>query len=213
MADEDTAAETVTTTESATTEAQPVKTFTQADLDRVAAKARQEGEQRALKKAKEQVQVQPSQSDDSEKLTMRELKARLDESDARREYAELVVDFKLPKDARDLHYAAFRAAKPADPAAWVASTAKLFATGEAVAQPANQQATAESVKPIAAAATTAPNKIDPANSGGLVNIFALSPDQIESMPLQELRGHFEKILDYARGQTGFPARRTPQQRK
>jgi hypothetical protein len=207
MADEEAAAQQTETTTQPETPA--VKTFTQADLDRVAAKARKEGEQSALKKTKEQTVQQPQADEAGEKqLTMKELKAQLDDERMRREFAEGVAEHKLPRDARELLFTAFKATKPADHAAWFDANVKLFGTGEAVEKTATQQPAIEPEKPRAVAPTQ-PNRVDPVQSGGLVNIFSLTPEQIDAMSPAQTREHFEKILEHARSQQGFPPRRTP----
>jgi hypothetical protein len=60
---------------------------------------------------------------------------------------------------------------------------------------------------VAAAAPSPPSKVEPHMSNGLVNIFALKPEQIAQYTPSQLREKFEQILGYAREQSGMP--RTP----
>ncbi len=74
----------------------------------------------------------------------------------------------------------------------------------AAQQPTAPATPAAAPMPPPAVAERAPSKVDPITSNGLVNVFSMTPGQIDQLGHVQFREHFEKILEYAKSQSGAP---------
>lgn len=99
--------------------------------------------------------------------------------------------------------AALKADNPSDVAAWSAAYIEDLGLAKPQPQPAPSPGAAAEVKPPPAA-PSAPAKVDPITSGGLVNVFALTADQIDQLGPHGIREHFEKTVAVGRARLGAP---------
>lgn len=105
--------------------------------------------------------------------------------------------------------AALKAENPPDVAAWSASYIEDLGLAKPVTPPpaapaAPQQASEAPKPPTAPSAPTSP--VSPTMQQGLVNLFALSEQQIAQLGPGGLREHFEAALSIGRQQAGVPQR-------
>jgi hypothetical protein len=216
--------ETVTTETQASAASQPApaaetKVFTQDEVNRLMAKTREETRQRVLKENKQASSPAPAPAalaadEPGEKLSMKELKAQLDETNRRLRFADLVGSYQIDPALKSDFYDLCKVQNPSMDPDWFEAKAKLFMKQAPVANtnPVQPQ-TATPAEPAKAppAAPAAPAKVAPTN-GGVVDLFNLSPDQIQRMGPHGLRAEFEKITSIGQQLAGAPQRPKAPQR-
>lgn len=184
----------------------------QEEVNKIAARARDDGRKAATKQTEKP--PAPAPADDGEKLSLKSLQAELAETKARAAFDKRVAKLGLSDEAADDMFSLHQLQKPTDQAAWIESKSKLFVNGASVPinpQPNTTTTTEPAKQP--AAAPSAPSQVNPLTSGGLVNLWGLPEAQIDAMTPATIRGHFEKILETGRAQSGAPPRPMPTQRK
>jgi hypothetical protein len=201
MAEETT--ETATTTaasEPGTPPAGEPKKFTQEDVDRIVGERLKRAEKRQPAAAATPVVDDAS----SDRVSKKQLQSELDDLRTQMAFNEAASEHAIPKAARKDMLDLYRAQKPTDDAEWFASKVASFGLkGNAVTQP-NTPVPKDTATPPAAAADRAPSKVDPLTSGGLVDIWNLSPAQIDQLGPSVLREHFEKALNVGNQRMGAP---------
>ncbi len=190
------------------------KQFTQEDMNRLAAKAREEG-RRSAAKEREQQQVKPPETkvDDGEKLTLKELKAQLDETKRRADFEKKIRKYTLADEDADDFYDLYKMQNPSEPD-WFDKKAKLF-----VKQPTVQPASPPPATATATAAADAPKPPPLAPSApsghglptqdGIVDIFSMSEDQRRAMTPMGIRKSLEAMVAIGNSQAGIPQRPKP----
>lgn len=187
------------------------KSFTQAEVDQIVkdrlAKATRATQQPAPK---------PTATDagGEEKLTMRELKAQLDEERSRREFDRRASKLGLADEVADDLFTLSQVQKPADVGEWLTQKSKLFGSGatngSAAAGTSNASAAAppqqqeQPAKPPAAA-PSAPGKHDGfVDSGGMIDIYHLKPEQRAAIKPMQLREIHERNVRMGSSSSGAP---------
>lgn len=198
---------TTTTEQPGTQQAEGAKPrlFTQDEVNRIVANR--------LADAKKEPKAEPVKTDDDAKVTKRDLMARIEAMEAShaREKSRLAFEKSAAKhglddEAIELLFAAHEAAKPSDTKAWLDSKAALF--GKKTETVSTQ--TADTRSPVAAA-TTAPTKVNPLASGGPINLFSLSEEQIANIDPEEIRNQFEAMTNKTLQSQGGPRPRIRKQ--
>ena len=187
-----TAGETAPTTVVATEE----KRFSQAEMDAVVGKRL--AEDRAKRNA--QSASKPATGTDGEdRVTIKQLQARLDEQDLRARFDKRAARAGFSDEDADELFEVVRAKPPEDLGAWLERKAKVYGLG-------TKPTTAQPTQPAApaAAATTAPRSVDPVNSGGIVDLWAMSPEALSKLKPHEVRTHFERIKSEHASAIGAP---------
>jgi hypothetical protein len=179
----------------------PARTFTQAEVDAIV----KDRVARANKSA------QPSKpanagGGDEQPLTMKQLAAELAETKLRSAFEKRAAKLNLDDETADELFEVYKAKPPEDPAAWFEKKGKLFApkssTNDTTPAPSSTQATKEAQRP--AAAPTAPAKVDTPTSGGLVDLWHLSLDQLNALGPEGTRREYEKALAVGGQRAGAP---------
>jgi hypothetical protein len=183
---------------------QGAKTFTQEEVNRIAATAREEGRKSASNKAAEgqdpKKDDKPPAGDknpDVAALAQQAVTAALQAagldpfSIAARQAGYSAAQVELARGAHD-------AAKPPDLGKWL--TEWPTQVGITIKQGGGQAG------PTAAASTGgAPRKVeDLRDEAGLVDVFSLTPEQVLAMGPTKIREEFEKTLAVARERSGAP---------
>lgn len=186
----------------ASTAETPPKTFTQDEVNRIAAKAREEGRKAAL--PRETPKSEPK--GDDERLTLKELNAKIEDAETRRRFERQAAKRGVTDDeALDDLYDLYRAQKPTDEAAWFEKKAKAFVTAkEATPTPTAPEGTDPARKPAAATREPSRNGVLP-TSEGLTDLFSLSDQQIAALGPAGVRAEFEKITAVATRNAGAPS--------
>lgn len=113
----------------------------------------------------------------------------------------------LDAEAEEKLFKLYRAENPQDPATWFDSTVKAFGLKANVSNPSqpNTAAPTEPVKPPAAAPSSSqPSVVNPITTGGLVDVYTLTPEQFAAMTPQQIREHHEKAVTAAQTRIGAP---------
>lgn len=189
------------------------KTFTQAELDKIVTERLQKDRASRTQQTQQQTTTtKPAGDDGGEKLTLKELSARLEASEARRAFDRRVGKLGLDEDVADDLFALSQLQKPGDLGVWLEQKSKLYGSGAAkgseaagTTQDTTQQSTAATGKTGAAATGGAPAKVETPTVGGVVDIWHLTVDQIAALGPQGLRDAHEKILASARQSNGAPS--------
>lgn len=197
-----------TTSANAETVTQPsasnARTFTQEEVNRISAQARNEGRASALKKAPASAPAaEPVQVNEATRL--QQVEARLAESELQRSFDRYAIRHGVPDDAVDDLFELYKAQKPTDHAEWFTSKAQRFGfKGPTSTMPT--QTTSQTPEPArpASAAPSAPARVDVPAAGGLTNIYELTPEQFAQLSPQDLRTHHERILAAANSRKGAP---------
>jgi hypothetical protein len=198
------ATETTGTTEAEAVTQPPassVRTFTQEEVNRISAQARQEGRASALKKAPAaSPAAEPAQVTEASRL--QQVEAQLAEAQLQRSFDRYAARAGIPEDAVDDLFELYKAQKPTDPTEWFTAKAQRFGFK------GNMSTTTQSQNPEPArpapAAPSAPARVDVPSAGGLVNIYELTPEQFATLSPQDLRTHHERILSAANSRKGAP---------
>ena len=178
--------------------------FTQEQVNRIAAAARAEGKQSA-ERATQAAPVPPAPAG---KVTLESLQAELETTRLRASYEKRAGKAGIPEDVSDDAFDLYRA-KPAESRdAWLDGFARKFMppTGSNPPPAATPPASNTELKP--AAAPNTPGRVDPITSGGLVDIFNLTHQQLADLGPHGLRVEFEKITAAGSRMSGAPTRPT-----
>ena len=190
----------VAASEPGTAPAETVKVFTQEQVNRIAADAREQGRSSAA-------QQRPPAQKPAEKIAEPDLRAELDEMRLRSAFDKRAGKFDLDDKASDRLFNLFKTERPEDPSAWMTETAALFGLKGHNVNTSNQSNPGASATPVPpASAPSAPAKVDAMTSSGLVDIFNLSADQVAQLGPSGLRTQFEKILSVGHQMQGAPQR-------
>lgn len=174
--------------------------FTQEDVDRIVG----ERLKRAEKKAKP-AEAPPQGGDDADKVTKRQLQEQIEELRLRNAFSEAASEYEIPRAARRDLFDLYKTQKPADDAEWFTAKVESFGLkGKQMSTPNNNGPAAPVAPP--AAAPSAPTKVDPLTSGGLVDLFHLSPAQLDQLGPSGVREAFEKALEAGNQRSGAPPR-------
>jgi hypothetical protein len=184
------------------------KTFTQEQLDAIV-------QERLARDRQARTQQQAPQAPaaaplDEAEMTPKQMREAFAEMKARDEFRDLADELGLAREGRADLFDLMKVQKPTDKRAWLEKKAPLF--GGKAASTVSQTPPQDPPKPPAAA-PSAPSKVDPTDSNGLVNLFALSEQQVAAMSPAKVREHFDKILEYAHSQSGAPTVPRPSNRK
>lgn len=182
------------------------KAFTQEEVNRIAANAREEGRKAALKTAPP---APPPPSNgaggDDEKLTLKQLAARVEEAEMRTTFEKGARKLGLQDDAADALFDIYKAQRPPNAGEWFERMGTVFGLGskQTTTTTTTTAPTTEAPKPPPGAPRP-PSNVDPLTTGGLVDIFNLPIDQVIRMGPQGLRAEQEKILAHAHASSGAP---------
>lgn len=180
--------------------------FTQAEVNAIV------GDRLARQRAEQQPQAPRAPAAAPEPAKPTDVAAELAQMKQRALFADHAADYSIPRDRRQDMYDLFAAQSPADPAAWFAQKAPIFGTSTP-AQPAATTTSSSITAPPASppappapppAAPSAPAKVDHLASGGLVDIFKLTPAEIDSLGPTGIRELHERALTAAKQQSGAP---------
>jgi hypothetical protein len=187
---------------STSTSAPAEKMVPQSQVNTLIANARREGRDGALREGK---QGQPAAQ-----AAPLSAEARLEELELRRTFDRKAAKLGLDDEASDDLFDLYKAQRPTDVGAWFETKAGRFAKGtvsqSTTTTPNNQQLpTAEPAKPVAAAPSASqPNAVTPVTTGGLVDIYNLTPEQFATYTPQQLREHHETNVAAAQSRAGAP---------
>lgn len=183
------------------------KTFSQEEVNRIAAAAREDGRKSATKAQQQQAAPQPAPNagSEDERLSLRLLKAELDETKMRGAFDKRASKLGIDDDAAETLFALYKAQNPTDPGEWFERTSKLFGLGSKTTPPPQPPtgSPTEGAKPPLGAPRP-PERVDPHTSGGLLDIWNLPLDQVTKMGPAGLRAEFEKHLAIAAQSSGAP---------
>lgn len=154
-----------------------------------------------------------TEADPDAKVSKRELMARIEAQDARfarqearHSFDKTAAKYGLDDEATEILFLAFEAQKPSDAKAWFDSKVGLF--GQKTVNPTNSPNQAVDSRPPVAAASTPPAKVNPVTTGGVVDVFALSPEQLSTLSADDIRKHVDGMMNQTRALSGAP--RLPQ---
>lgn len=181
------------------------RTFTQAQVDDIV-KDRVAKAQRAA-----QHQPTPPRQDDvagGEKLTLRELERRLNESESRRAFDRRASKLGLADELADDLFALSQVQKPDDIGTWLEQKSKIFGSGAAKgseAAGANANAAQPAEKKPPAAAPAPPGQHDSfVDTGGLTDIYRMPADKARGMTPAQAREIHERNVRFANQGNGAP---------
>ena len=192
-----------TTTTASTTGDQPGtapaegKAFTQEQVNAIVSRRLQEDRASRAKPA-ESKPTEPTGS----AATDTDLKAKVEELEMRNAFDKRAAKLGLTDDAEALMFKLYKADRPSDPAAWFESTGKAFGLKGTTTATATPQDPAK--PPAAAPSSSQPSAVTPVTTGGLVDIYTMTPEQFASMSPQQMREHHEKNLAAAQSRAGGP---------
>lgn len=148
------------------------KVFTQVEVDRIAAAAREQGRKSAFKATTAAPQPAPTPQpppavqatgDEGERVTLRQLKEQLDEERMRRAFDKRAARRGLGDEVSEELFEIFKVQKPADPDEWFERKSTLFgfkAPGQSTAAPTAPTATEHKAPPATTATTAQANISD-----------------------------------------------------
>jgi hypothetical protein len=144
----------------------------------------------------------------SEALSLKSLKAELEETKLRAAFDKRAAKLSLPDEDHDDLFENWKNKQPDAREAWLEQKAKRFMTTTKTDPAATTTASAVT-EPKPASAPNAPGRVDPLTAGGQVNIFNLTDSEINQLGPQGLRKHFETLLEAGNRANGAPQRPTP----
>jgi hypothetical protein len=190
-----------------------VKLFTQDEVSRIAANARAEGraekQQATTQRETTKTAATPSNGNSITQADVQSLIAR------DRAFNRAVMTAQLTDGQARRMEAALAAENPADVAAWSATWIEdMGLMKQAPQQPATQNGTTVDPAKSGAAAPSAPSgSVNPANHGGVPDLWSLSVAQIDAMGPAGVRAEYEKIMAVGNARAGAPPRPRVAQRK
>jgi hypothetical protein len=192
--------------ETVTPPAEGPKTFTQDQLNAIV--GQRLADDRARRSAKPEPKPAPAAP-----ATNSDLTAQIEELQMRNAFDRRVAKLDVPDTTAETMFKLYKVDRPADPVVWFDEMAKAFSLKTPSANQPMNNTNGTAPIPAAASAPAAPNKVDPLTSAGLVDIWNLSPQQLDAMGPQGLREHFEKALQIGHQMSGAPPKPKPGQRK
>jgi hypothetical protein len=185
---------TATTTEPGTAPAGEPKLFTQEQVNAIVQK--RVADSKAIKPT---VQTQPAvtlSGDD-----------RVAQLERKLEFRDMADQHNIPREQRGDLFDLYEAQKPSDTAAWFESKGRLFGRSTVTTtDPTTTTAAAPDPMrvPAVAPSSSQPSAVSPITTGGLVDIYNLTPEQFASMTPAEMRAHHEKNISAAGARSGAP---------
>jgi hypothetical protein len=177
--------------------AAPAPAFTQDDVNRIVAKRLEEDRAR-------RVAPKPEQADKKVAITADEVTALLA---SQRAFDRVTAGAGLSDRQLERMEAARRADNPPDVAAWARGYLEDMGLGRSNVNPSPNAQTAPVAehKPSAVAPSSSqPSAVTPVTTGGLVDIYNLTPEQFASFSPAQLREHHERIVSSAQSKSGAP---------
>lgn len=178
------------------------KTFTQEEVNRIAAQARDEGRRAGQQKAALTTEQKPGDS----KAAAPNIDEIVKQSVQQALQAAGVDPFTQAAKAAgysdaqiSIARAAHAAAQPPDTAKWL--TEWPSQVGMQINQPSGTNGNGAGHR-VTGADPRRVNTLEQEN--GLVDVFSLSEEQVKAMPIEQLVAHFEKAKAAAKTQTGAP---------
>jgi hypothetical protein len=179
-----------------------VKTFTQEEVNRIAANARAEG------RAEKQAPAAKPAPESSTKTDVNVL-AELQEMKQRLAFEKRTAKLELDDKKSDALFKVFQASSPEG----FEEVLSMVATKSPQPITTPNGSTVDPAKTGAAAPTAPSGPVNPMQSGGLVDIFNLTAAQIDQLGPAGLREHYEKNLAVGQQRAGAPPRPRVLQRK
>lgn len=186
------------------------KMLPQSQVNALIASARREGREAAQRELQQQVTTgalsTPKQTaaPKSESDRLAALEAELAETKQRSVFDKHAVRLGVPDDLAEDLFALSKVQRPDNVGEWLEGKAARFGTKPAPTTP-NQAAPVEQPKPPATA-PSAPTKVDPLTSGGLIDIWNLSDQQLNQLGPSGVRAAYEQALKIGQQQQGAPTR-------
>ncbi len=183
-----------------------VKTFTQ---DQVNAFVQQRlAADRATRSKVEPLKQEPTKA--APVAADSDVRAELEEMKLRNAFDKRMAKLDAPDATAERLFKLYRIENPEDPAAWFDVTAKEFGLKPPqITPPVSATAATSNVAPTAAPTAAAPNapaRVDGTTNAGLVDLFSLTPAQIDQFGPSGLRKHFEEATSIGRQLSGAPTR-------
>jgi hypothetical protein len=190
------------------------KTFTQADVDRIVKERLARAERGSNQQRQQQQTQQSSNEDGGEKLSLKALEKRLEESEKRRQFERKAAKAGISDETLDDAFDLYNAQKPDSMDTWFESKGKLFvaqqkqsATTQSSAQTANAgtEQNGQQQQRKVAAAPIAPGAAESfTDTGGLMDIYQMSPDKLAQLPPGKMREIHERNLRIVNQGIGAP---------
>ncbi len=186
------------------------KTFSQEQLNEVAAKARREGREAAQRET-QQPAVKPAPTTGADDMAT--MKAELEEMKQRGAFDKRVAKLALPEDRADDLFLLFKAQRPEDPTAWVETKVKGFGwnvqTQPTTPAPAATPASPATAPAAPAAAPSAPQTHALPTAMGFPDIWNMTTEQfVQFRAGGQLRPTLEKMWAVGATQQGAPRQPT-----
>lgn len=178
----------------------------QEQVNRIAAAARAEGKQSAERAstATPAVPVPSAQISPAPKVTLESLQADLEKSRLRGSFDKAALKLGIPEDDHDDLFENYQNKPLNQRSTWLEEKAKRLMPTQTTSPAATTSIAGAEQKP--AAAPNTPGRVDPITSGGLVDIWNLTPQQLSDIGPQGLRVEFEKHLSAGERMSGRPTR-------
>lgn len=179
---------------------QVAKTFTQEEVNRIAATAREEGRKSASNKAAESQEQGTAKKPEAGQEKPPDMDALIEQALAKRGLDALAITAKQ-LGYTDAQIQLARASKPAD----VADLGKWLTEWPTQVGITIKQSNGQAGPTATASQGAAPRKVDDLrDEAGLVDVFSLSPEQVLAMGPAKIREEFEKTVAVARERSGAP---------
>ena len=178
--------------------AAPAPAFTQDDVNRIVARRLEEDRARRV------APKAPEQTDKRTAITADDVTALLA---SQRAFDRVTASANLTDRQLERMEAARKAENPPDVAAWARGYLADMGLGKSNLNPSPNAQTAPVAehKPSAVAPSSSqPSAVTPVTTGGLVDIYNLTPEQFASMSPAQLREHHERALASANAKSGAP---------
>lgn len=148
---------------------------------------------------------------------LRQLEAKLEESEMRRAFDKSALRHNVPDDAAEDLFELYKAQKPSSVSEWMEAKVSRFGLKQPAQAPAATAATTatatDPAKASPAAAPAAPSAHAlPTTHGGIVDLFNLNRPQLQALGPQGVRENLEKLWKIGNQMSGMPQRPKPPQR-
>jgi predicted Zn-dependent peptidase len=178
--------------------APPAPAFTQDDVNRIVAKRLEED------RARRTAPKAPESTEKKTAITADEVTALLA---SQRAFDRVTAGAGLSDRQMERMEAARKAENPQDVAAWARGYLEDMGLGKSNVNPSPNAQTAPVAehKPAAVAPSSSqPSAVTPVTTGGLVDIYNLTPEQFASMTPAQMREHHERNVAAGNARTGAP---------